>query len=95
LLFTKDIIVFFLFAEEIQVFTGELQYISASLNLIINELVSWSLGFAGAVPEMYFNSRDQRYNCVLKRIDCKGNWAQDFRRILSNIIDCGYDTTHL
>jgi len=26
---------------------------------------------------------------------CKGDWAQDSRRILSNITDCGYDTTHL
>ena len=29
------------------------------------------------------------------RIECKGNWAQDSRRILSNITDCGYGTTHL
>jgi len=28
-------------------------------------------------------------------VNCKGNWAQDSRRILSNITDCGYDTTHL
>ena len=26
---------------------------------------------------------------------CKGNWAQDSRRILSYITVCGYDTTHL
>jgi len=26
---------------------------------------------------------------------CKGDWAQDSRRILSNITDCGYGTTHL
>jgi len=25
----------------------------------------------------------------------KGDWTQDSRRILSNITDCGYDTTHL
>jgi len=38
-------------------------------------------------------------NDVLEGIEteeghCKGDWAQDSRRILSNIIDCGYDTTH-
>jgi len=26
---------------------------------------------------------------------CKGDWAQDSRRILSYITVCGYDTTHL
>jgi len=26
---------------------------------------------------------------------CKGDWAQDSRRILSNITDCDYDTTYL
>jgi len=26
---------------------------------------------------------------------CKGDWAQDSRRILSDITDCSYDTTHL
>jgi len=26
---------------------------------------------------------------------CKGDWAQDSRRILSNITDCGYGTTYL
>ena len=28
-------------------------------------------------------------------LDCKGDWAQDSRRILSYITVCGYDTTHL
>jgi len=28
-------------------------------------------------------------------ICCKSNWAQDSRRILSDITDCSYDTTHL
>jgi len=26
---------------------------------------------------------------------CKGDWAQDSRRILSNITACGYDITYL
>ena len=32
---------------------------------------------------------------LLVDVLCKGDWAQDSRRILSNIIDCGYGTTHL
>jgi len=77
--FTEDVIAFFLFAKEVQVFTGELQYISASLNLIVNKLVSQPLGFAGTVLEIYlipdvfrevcFNSRGQRYDHVLKRVN--------------------------
>jgi len=31
----------------------------------------------------------------LKWRSYKGDWAQDSRRILSNITDCGYGTTHL
>jgi len=51
--FTKNVITFFLFAEEVQVSTGELWYISVSLNLTVNELVSQPLGFARTVSEMY------------------------------------------
>ena len=33
--------------------------------------------------------------CFKILICCKNDWAQDSRRILSNITACGYDTTHL
>jgi len=32
---------------------------------------------------------------LAKEAVCKGDWAQDSRRILSYITVCGYDTTHL
>jgi len=34
-------------------------------------------------------------NDILVGTEYKGDWAQDSRRILSNITDCGYGTTYL
>jgi len=110
--FTKNVITFFLFAEEVQVSTGELWYISVSLNLTVNELVSQPLGFARTVSEMYlipdifrevcFNSRGQRYDHVLKRVDfgfqnlaCSGNEVSYDNNVM-NIVDFhGRDETNM
>ena len=39
--------------------------------------------------------KDNKLRAEIIRLHCKGDWAQDSRRILSNITACGYDTTHL
>jgi len=65
------------------------------LNCMLKGL--WGEGGSGSIRKKLKSEYTAYLESKYRRNDgsCKGDWTQDSRRILSNITDCGYSTTHL